>query len=143
MGDHPISLKVDHDDVDLEGAPHVGLALRTGPLAQEREGFGARVRSLPVAPAIAILRALERVHLSPLYPWIYETVVHDSFVAIEHARERLGWTPRHSNRDALLRNFAWYRAHAAELGGAGVTHRVPWKQGALSLAKLAFPSRSH
>jgi nucleoside-diphosphate-sugar epimerase len=104
-------------------------------------GFGARVRSIPIAPAIAALRALERLKLSPLYPWIYETVTQDSFVSIDRARDRLGWQPRYSNRDALLRNLEWYRAHAKELGAAGVTHRVPWKQGALALAKLVFPRR--
>ena len=97
------------------------------------------MRSLPVAPAIWALRALERVKLSPLYPWIYETVTEDSFVSIDRAREKLGWTPRFSNKDALVRNYMWYLAHADTLGGAGVTHRVPWKQGALALAKLAFP----
>ena len=102
-------------------------------------GHGRKMRSLPVAPAIWALRALEKVKLSPLYPWIYETVTEDSFVSIDKARERLGWTPRFSNKDALVRNYMWYLAHADSLGTAGVTHRVPWKQGALALAKLVFP----
>ncbi len=106
-------------------------------------GHGGRIRSLPIAPALWALRALERAKLSPLYPWIYETVTADSFVSIERARERLGFAPRFSNRDALVRNYRWYCDHvprdaAAE---AGVSHRVPWKQGALALAKLAFPAR--
>lgn len=104
-------------------------------------GHGGRIRSIPVAPAIWALRILERAKLSPLYPWIYETVTEDSFVSIDRARERLGWEPRFSNQDALLRNYEWYIAHADALGGAGVTHRVPWKQGALGLAKLVFPKR--
>ena len=102
-------------------------------------GHGRKMRSLPVAPAIWALRALEKVKLSPLYPWIYETVTEDSFVSIERARTQLGWTPRYSNKDALVRNYMWYLAHADSLGTAGVTHRVPWKQGALALAKLVFP----
>jgi nucleoside-diphosphate-sugar epimerase len=102
-------------------------------------GHARRVRSLPIKPALWLLRGLERAKLSPLYPWIYETVTQDSFVAIEKAREQLGWTPRYSNKAALVRNFKWYREHAGTLGRAGVTHRVPWKQGALALAKLAFP----
>ncbi|MBA2543683.1 MAG: NAD(P)-dependent oxidoreductase [Deltaproteobacteria bacterium] len=102
-------------------------------------GHARRVRSLPIKPALWLLRSLERAKLSPLYPWIYETVTQDSFVAIEKARAQLGWTPRYSNKAALVRNFRWYREHASTLGKAGVTHRVPWKQGALALAKLAFP----
>jgi nucleoside-diphosphate-sugar epimerase len=105
-------------------------------------GYGAKIRSLPVAPAIAALRLLERVKLSPLYPWIYETVTEDSFVSIDKAKRILGFAPRYSNRDALVRNYEWYVAHRDELGKAGVTHRVPWKQGALALAKLVFRARA-
>jgi nucleoside-diphosphate-sugar epimerase len=104
-------------------------------------GHARRIRSLPIAPALWVLRKLEAAKLSPLYPWIYETVTEDSFVSIDRAREQLGWNPRYSNKAALIRNYRWYREHAHALGRAGVTHRVPWKQGALALAKLAFPRR--
>ena len=102
-------------------------------------GHGGKMRGLPVAPALWALRALERVKLSPLYPWIYETVTEDSFVSIDKARAQLGWIPRYSSQDALVRNYDWYLANVDKLGAAGVTHRVPWKQGALALAKLVFP----
>jgi nucleoside-diphosphate-sugar epimerase len=108
----------------------------------DEAGHGRKIRSIPVAPAIAALRVLERLKLSPLYPWIYETVTEDSFVSIEKAQRQLDWQPRYSNRDALVRNYRWYVANADKLAGAGVTHRVPWKQGALALAKLAFPRRA-
>ncbi len=104
-------------------------------------GHSRRLRSLPVAPAIGVLRVLEKWKLSPLYPWIYETVTQDSFVSIDKARTQLGWVPTWSNKAALVRNYDWYCANADRLGSAGVTHRVPWKQGALALAKLAFPRR--
>nr|MBA3454393.1 NAD(P)-dependent oxidoreductase [Deltaproteobacteria bacterium] len=104
-------------------------------------GHGRNIRGLPIAPALWALRILERVKLSPLYPWIYETVTEDSFVSIDKARTQLGWEPKHSNKAALVRNYDWYCMNADRLGTAGVTHRVPWKQGALGLAKLAFPRR--
>jgi nucleoside-diphosphate-sugar epimerase len=104
----------------------------------DEAGHGRRIRSIPVAPAIWALRLLERAKLSPLYPWIYETVTEDSFVSIDRARRVLDWRPRYSNKDALVRNYRWYLAHADSLGAAGVTHRVPWKQGALALGKLVF-----
>jgi nucleoside-diphosphate-sugar epimerase len=105
-------------------------------------GHNRRIRSLPVAPALWALRMLERVKLSPLYPWIYETVTEDSFVSIEKARTQLGWEPTISNKAALVRNYDWYCSNIEQLGAAGVTHRVPWKQGALALAKLGFPARA-
>jgi nucleoside-diphosphate-sugar epimerase len=105
----------------------------------DEAGHGRKLRSIPIKPAIAALRILERLKLSPLYPWIYETVTEDSFVSIDKAQQQLGWQPRYSNKDALVRNYHWYVANADRLGSSGVTHRVPWKQGALALAKLAFP----
>ena len=105
-------------------------------------GHNRTIRSLPVAPAIWTLRLLEKYKLSPLYPWIYETVTEDSFVSIDRARTDLGWTPTWSNKAALVRNYDWYCNNVDRLGAAGVTHRVPWKQGALALAKVAFPRRA-
>jgi nucleoside-diphosphate-sugar epimerase len=105
----------------------------------DRAGKGKRVVSLPVKPAVLALRALEKLGLSPLYQWIYETVDKESFVSIEKAERVLGFAPRWSNAEALLRNFAWYREHRHQLGAhSGVTHRAPWKAGALALAKRFF-----
>jgi len=105
----------------------------------DEAGHGRRIIPLPAGPAILALKVLEALRLSPLYRWVYETAVKDSYVAIDKARERLVWEPRYSNRDALLRNFHWYLAHEAEFAGrAGVSHRVPWKQGVLKLAKCLF-----
>jgi hypothetical protein len=105
----------------------------------DRAGHGRRVVSLPQGPAVWLLRRLEALHLSPLYRWIYETAAHESEVSIERLQVRLGFTPRHSNRDALQRNYDWYLAHRDEFRGrSGVTHRVPWRRGALGLAKVLF-----
>jgi len=105
-------------------------------------GHGRTLRSLPAGPAVAVLRALERLKLSPLYPWIYATITEDSFVSIDKAQRELGWQPRYSNKQALIRNYRWYCEHADSLSATGVTHRAPWKQGALALAKLVFPARA-
>lgn len=105
----------------------------------DHAGFGKKVVSIPVAPALWVLRILDKFHLSPLYPWVYETAVKDSFVSIEKAERQLGYAPKFSNKDALIRNYDWYVANRAAFASAsGVTHRVPWKQGALSIAKALF-----
>jgi nucleoside-diphosphate-sugar epimerase len=49
-------------------------------------GHGKRIIHLPAAPAVLVLRALEKLGLSPLYQWVYETVSTDSFVSIDRAR---------------------------------------------------------
>jgi len=102
-------------------------------------GFGKRMIPLPAAPMIWTLRLLEKMNMSPLYRWVYETVTEDSFVSIEKAEKLLGYKPKFSNKDALIRNYQWYLDHLHEFEGqSGVSHRVPWKQGALSIAKLFF-----
>jgi len=51
----------------------------------------------------------------------------------------LGYAPKFSNKDALLRNYAWYLENLPKFQHAsGVSHRVPWKQGALGLIKKLF-----
>ena len=102
-------------------------------------GFGKRIVPFPAAPVILALKALEALKLSPLYPWIYETASRDSFVSIEKAQQKLGFQPRYSNREALLRNYAWYLENKPRFtGGSGLTHRLPWKQRALKLVKFFF-----
>ena len=88
---------------------------------------GARVFPVPAGPAKLALRALEAVNLSPLYRWVYGTADKDSFVSTERIQRALGWQPRYSNAEALIRAYEWYLAHREALGsGTGVTHRVAW-----------------
>ena len=102
-------------------------------------GFGKKVISIPVAPALWTLRILDRLNLSPLYPWVYETAIKDSYVSIEKAEQKLGWKPQYSNKDALIRNYNWYVANLRNFEDkSGVTHRVPWSQGVLKVAKVFF-----
>ena len=102
-------------------------------------GYGKTVTPLPAEPAIWLLRALEKLNLSPLYKWIYETAAKDSYVSIERAEEKLGFQPRYANKDALLRNYQWYLDNqSAVREGSGLSHRAHWRQGILRLAKLFF-----
>jgi nucleoside-diphosphate-sugar epimerase len=105
----------------------------------DRAGFGKKIVGLPASPTIWILRMLEALHLSPLYKWVYETASKDSFVSIEKAEKVLGYKPKYSNKQALIRNYEWYLANMNKFTDkSGVTHRVPWKQGILGIAKLFF-----
>jgi nucleoside-diphosphate-sugar epimerase len=102
-------------------------------------GFGKKIVPFPAWPVIWALRVLEFYHLSPLYKWVYETASKDSFVSIEKAERVLGYKPKYSNKDALLRNYKWYLENLSTFEhSSGVSHRVPWKQGILALAKVFF-----
>jgi nucleoside-diphosphate-sugar epimerase len=105
----------------------------------DHAGHGGRIIGFPAAPAIWTLRLLEKLNLSPLYKWVYETAAQDSFVSIEKAEAKIQYRPKYSNRQALVRNYDWYVAHQASFAASsGITHRVPWKQGALRLLKAVF-----
>ena len=105
----------------------------------DKAGFGKRIIGFPARPVIWGLRFLEMLKLSPLYKWVYETACEDSFVSIEKAERVLGYDPKHSNKDALIRNYDWYLANLASFENAsGISHRVPWKQGILKLFKVFF-----
>jgi len=123
------------------GAKLFGTLRESFQAVLDRAGHGKRVVSIPAAPAIAVLQLLERLHLSPIYQWIYDTCGRESYVSIERIESRLGFAPRFSNEQALVRNYDWYVQHRIEIrrsGKTGVTHRVPWKRGALALAEHFF-----
>jgi nucleoside-diphosphate-sugar epimerase len=102
-------------------------------------GHAKKIVGFPAKPVIWALRILEALKVSPLYRWVYETAAEDSFVSIEKAERGLGYAPRYSNKQALIRNFEWYLANLDKFSGSsGVSHRVPWKQGILGLVKHFF-----
>jgi nucleoside-diphosphate-sugar epimerase len=97
---------------------------------------GSRIMGTPAGLVIPALMALEALHLSPLYKWVYGTAHTDSWVSTDKIKRELGWEPKFSNGDALIRCYQWYLDHKHELHGAtGVTHRVAWHQGALGVVK--------
>lgn len=100
---------------------------------------GKAIVPVPAKPLILVLRFLEMLKLSPLYKWVYETAPEDSFVSIEKAEKKLGFTPKYSNKQALIRNYEWYLSHLHEFENqTGVSHRVPWKQGILKVVSWFF-----
>ncbi len=102
-------------------------------------GYGKRIITFPAKPMVWALAILEKLKLSPVYKWAYGTITEDSFVSVEKAERVLGFTPKYSNKQALVRNYQWYVANAKKFGQqTGVSHRVPWSQGILRLAKLFF-----
>jgi len=96
---------------------------------------GARVFRTPAFLVKFLLSIFEILKISPLYKWVYGTADTDSFVSIEKI-EKLGWKPKYSNSDALIKSYQWYLHNKHKLQkGTGVTHRVAWSQGILGLIK--------
>lgn len=97
---------------------------------------GSKVMTTPSWLIKPLLRFFEILNLSPLYKWIYGTADKDSYVSIEKAEKILGWQPKYSNSDALIRSYQWYLDNKHTITeGTGVTHRIAWRQGILKLFK--------
>ncbi|SEV83011.1 NAD-dependent epimerase/dehydratase family protein [Natrinema salifodinae] len=100
-------------------------------------GTGKRTIGTPAVLTVTVLRALEKLNLSPLYPWVYETAHEDSYVSVEKLKG-LGWEPEYSNEEALVETYKWYLENYESDQAAdetGLDHRVAWDQGALVAAK--------
>jgi nucleoside-diphosphate-sugar epimerase len=121
------------------GAAEFGTMRENFQAVLDRAGHGKKVISLPERVSIWVLRMLETLHLSPFYKWIYETAGQDSFVSIQRCETKLGFVPKYSNRDALIRNYEWYLAQRHQIRPAtGTSHRTAWRKGALRAAKCCF-----
>ncbi|MDO8610587.1 MAG: NAD(P)-dependent oxidoreductase [bacterium] len=97
----------------------------------------ARLLRTPAAPIKLALRIFEKLKLSPLYEWVYDTADKDSFVSIDRLINTLKWKPKYSNSQALIKSYQWYLENYQEIKSRpeGVTHRVGWKQGILGFFK--------
>lgn len=102
----------------------------------DHAGHGKKVVSIPAKPAVAVLNALHKLHLSPVYTRLQQKLLEDSYVSVDKAIQVLGWKPRYSNQETILRTYDFWRTR--KNAAAGKTSRDPWKQGALSLAKAVF-----
>ncbi len=98
---------------------------------------GSAIQPTPAWLIRKALRLFEKLKLSPLYQWVYDTADKDSFVSIDHLTSTLKWKPKYSNADALIRSYRWYEEHYKDVKSrpTGVTHTVGWKQGILGVFK--------
>lgn len=101
-------------------------------------GHGKRVIGLPVRPAVAVLEALDRAGWSPVYRRLIHKLLADSAASTRLAEQRLGFRPRYSNRETILRTYEWWRSRGPAARTTGRTSHAPWKQGLLAAAKVFF-----
>lgn len=98
-------------------------------------GTRSRVRSVPMAPAVAGMRVASALGVSPLGPYHALMYGRSMWFDIDRARTELGWAPRWSNAAMLCESYDWYLAHRdAVLASEGASHhRSAVRQGVLGL----------
>jgi nucleoside-diphosphate-sugar epimerase len=98
---------------------------------------GSIIFPTPAFPVKKALFLFEKLGISPLYQWVYDTADRDSFVSIDKLTKVLGWKPKYSNSDALIKAYKWYQIHYDQIKAKspGITHTVGWDQGILKVFK--------
>lgn len=118
------------------GGPDVGTMRETLEALCAHAGTGARVRSLPHAPARLAMQAASRAHLLPLAPYHWLLYGESLWFDSSRAREELGWTPAYGHAAMLAETYDWWQAHRDDLaGGGGSHHQSPARMGVLALLK--------
>ncbi len=100
-------------------------------------GTGARVRGVPMAPAVMAMQLTSALGLSPLGPYHALMYGRSMWFDLATITRELGWKPRYSNEEMFIESYEWYLAHRdAVLASSGASlHRSAVRQGALALVR--------
>lgn len=99
----------------------------------------SQITGLPVLPSQIILALLEKLNLSPIAAWHYQTLPIPSYMALEKAEKMLSWHPKKSNKELLIESYQWYEKHRDDIiNRVGTTHRVGWNFKLLNLIRKFF-----
>ncbi len=121
------------------GAAKFGTMRQTLEALCAHAATGSRVYSIPMAPAVALMRLTSFLGLSPLGPYHALMYGRSLYFDIQRARTELAWEPRWSNDEMLCQSYDWYLAHKQEILSATTAspHRSAIKQGILRLLRGA------
>lgn len=119
------------------GADDVGTMRETYEYVIAKSGSAARVGTLPKGPAILAMKAAHLLGISPLGPYHYRMIASDFVFDTTRIKAELGWKPTLSNRDMMLRAYAYYQANRADIAGrAGASaHRQAARMGVIRALK--------
>lgn len=100
-------------------------------------GTTSKVRSVPLAPAVAFMNLTASIGLSPLGPYHALMYGRSMYFDITKAKTELGWQPRFSNDEMFRQSYDWYLSNRETILAAhGASHhRSAVKQGILGLIK--------
>ena len=118
------------------GATEFGTMRETLEAVCEAAGTGARVRSIPSAPARLAMRGLAAVGQGPFAPYHWLLYGESLWFDTTRAQGELGWAPAHSNVDMVIESYRWFLAHRNDpTSDHRSHHQSPVRLGALRLLR--------
>ena len=103
-------------------------------------GTGSRVVSVPMSPAVTMMKVTSRAGLSPLGAYHSLMYGRAMYFDLTRTKRELGWTPRFGNVEMFCDSYDWYLRHRDEvLVRRGASHhRSPVRQGVLRAVSWAL-----
>jgi nucleoside-diphosphate-sugar epimerase len=100
-------------------------------------GTGARVASLPQAPALAAMRVAGALKISPLGPYHWRMIAEDFCFDTSKIKRELGWAPSLTNEQMLAEAYKSYEQDFEEIHRRRdvSAHRQPASMGAIRILK--------
>ncbi len=118
------------------GATEFGTMRQTLEALCAHAQTGARVRSLPSAPARIGMQLVSKVGGAPFAPYHWLLYGESLWFDTTRARTELGWTPQHSNASMVIESYEWFLANRDRLGTEGRSHhQSPARLGVMKLIK--------
>jgi len=100
-------------------------------------GTGSKVKSLPMAPAVAAMKVTNFLGLSPLGAYHALMYGRSMYFDISKIRSELGWQPKYSNNEMFVQSYEWYLKNREMVlaSHGGSQHQRALKQGILRFIK--------
>ena len=101
---------------------------------------GSRVRSVPMAPAVLLMKLTSILGLSPLGAYHSLMYGRSMYFDIDKARRHFGWEPKYSNEEMFIESYNWYISHRHEISTdlGSSPHRSRVNQRLLHLVKYVL-----
>lgn len=115
------------------GAERFGTMRETLEALVRHAGTGSRVVSVPIAPAVVLMKLTSRLGMSPLGPYHALMYGRSMYFDVGKAKALLGWSARWSSEEMFRSSYDWYVGHRDEVlrRTAGSHHTSAVRQGVL------------
>ena len=89
---------------------------------------GSRVKSVPMAPAVAFMKLTSALGASPLGPYHSLMYGRSMYFDITKSKTELAWQPRYSNNEMFVHSYDWVLWRTARKSSPHTAHRTIARQ---------------